>query len=78
MWSLNTGYIITSHITFYDGHHTCSFWPLSCSVSMASHGLHSPERTDLQKISAHLRFRPPKQVVTRSATPHDSRNVSPG
>ena len=27
-------------------------------------------------MSAHLRLRPPKHVVTRSASPHDSRKVS--
>ena len=35
-----------------------------------------PSFWHLAKMSAHLRLRPPKHVVTRSATPHDSRNVS--
>jgi len=42
----------------------CSFCPLSSSASMASHALGVPAATFLAKISAHLRLRPPKHVVT--------------
>merc|ERR1711871_542908 len=49
----------------------CSFWPLSIDFSSSSQ---SP--SPLANASAHLRLRPPKHVVTRSARPHDSRNVS--
>mmetsp|Transcript_26240 Transcript_26240/g.69574 ORF Transcript_26240/g.69574 Transcript_26240/m.69574 type:complete len:260 (-) Transcript_26240:345-1124(-) len=54
----------------------CSFWPLSSSASMVSHDLPAPLRAALQKISAHLRLRPPKHVVTRSASPQLSMKVS--
>mmetsp|Transcript_32486 Transcript_32486/g.76743 ORF Transcript_32486/g.76743 Transcript_32486/m.76743 type:complete len:244 (-) Transcript_32486:404-1135(-) len=49
----------------------CSFWPLSSLASISSH-VPSP----LAKASAHLRLRPPKQVVTRSARPQLSMKVS--
>mmetsp|Transcript_8613 Transcript_8613/g.25309 ORF Transcript_8613/g.25309 Transcript_8613/m.25309 type:complete len:484 (-) Transcript_8613:110-1561(-) len=49
----------------------CSFWPLSLLFSMSSH-VPSP----LANASAQARLRPPKQVVTRSARPHDSMKVS--
>mmetsp|Transcript_1575 Transcript_1575/g.2304 ORF Transcript_1575/g.2304 Transcript_1575/m.2304 type:complete len:376 (-) Transcript_1575:224-1351(-) len=48
-----------------------SFWPLSLDFSISSH-----EPSPLAKASAHARLRPPKQVVTRSASPQLSMKVS--
>ena len=42
----------------------CSFWPLSSSASITSHVLGDPSFWHLAKMSAHLRLRPPKHVVT--------------
>merc|ERR1719199_486388 len=49
----------------------CSFCPLSRRASISSH-----DPSPLAKASAHLRLRPPKQVVTRSARPQLSMKVS--
>merc|ERR1719409_1919778 len=54
----------------------CSFWPLSSSASIVAQSFLAPATIFFAKISAHLRLRPPKQVVTRSARPHDSRKVA--
>ena len=52
---------------------TCNFWPPRSSCSISSQP--PLQGHELAKRSAHRRLRPSRQVVMRSATPHDSHMV---